>query len=38
MSLPSIATRDEWIVARRELLAKEKDLTKRRDELNVGPP
>jgi predicted dithiol-disulfide oxidoreductase (DUF899 family) len=35
MSLPSIATRDEWIVARRQLLAKEKDLTKRRDELNV---
>ncbi len=35
MSLPSIVTRDEWFVARRELLAKEKDLTKRRDKLNV---
>ena len=35
MSLPSIVTRDEWLVARRELLAKEKDLTRRRDALNV---
>ena len=35
MSLPSTVTRDEWLVARRELLAKEKDLTKRRDELSV---
>ena len=35
MSLPSIATRDEWRLARIELLAKEKDLTRRRDELNA---
>ena len=35
MSLPSIVTRDEWSAARRELLAKEKDLTKQRDQLNV---
>ena len=35
MSLPRIATRDEWLVARKELLAKEKDLTRRRDALNV---
>ena len=35
MSLPNIVTRDEWFAARRELLAKEKDLTKQRDQLNV---
>jgi predicted dithiol-disulfide oxidoreductase (DUF899 family) len=35
MSLPRIVTRDEWRVARRELLAKEKDLTRRRDVLNA---
>ena len=35
MSLPQIATRAEWLVARKELLAKEKDLTRQRDALNV---
>jgi predicted dithiol-disulfide oxidoreductase (DUF899 family) len=35
MGLPRIVTRDEWRVARRELLAKEKDLTRRRDLLNA---
>ena len=35
MSLPKIATRDEWLAARIELLAKEKELTRRRDALNV---
>jgi predicted dithiol-disulfide oxidoreductase (DUF899 family) len=35
MSLPKIASRDEWLAARRELLAKEKELTRRRDALNV---
>jgi predicted dithiol-disulfide oxidoreductase (DUF899 family) len=35
MSLPKIATRDEWLAARMELLAKEKDLTRRRDTLNA---
>jgi predicted dithiol-disulfide oxidoreductase (DUF899 family) len=35
MSLPEIVTRDEWLAARRELLAKEKDLTRRRDALSV---
>ena len=35
MSLPRIATRDEWLAARTELLAKEKDLTKQRDALNA---
>jgi predicted dithiol-disulfide oxidoreductase (DUF899 family) len=35
MSLPKIATRDAWLVARTELLAKEKELTRRRDALSV---
>ncbi len=34
MSLPRVTTREEWLLARRELLAKEKDLTRRRDELS----
>jgi predicted dithiol-disulfide oxidoreductase (DUF899 family) len=35
MTLPRIASRDEWLAARKELLAKEKRLTRRRDALNV---
>ena len=35
MSLPRIATRDEWLDARRALLDEEKDLTRRRDALNT---
>jgi predicted dithiol-disulfide oxidoreductase (DUF899 family) len=35
MSLPPVVTRDEWLVARKELLAKEKELTRVRDALNV---
>ena len=35
MSLPKIATRDEWLALRETLLAKEKDLTRRRDALNI---
>ena len=35
MSLPPIATRDEWLAARKELLDKEKELTRQRDALNV---
>src|SRR5947209_17798085 len=35
MSLPRIATRDEWLAARKELLVKEKELTRRRDALNA---
>jgi predicted dithiol-disulfide oxidoreductase (DUF899 family) len=35
MTLPRIATRDEWLAARRELLGKEKELTQHRDALNT---
>lgn len=34
MNLPPIASQDEWLVARRALLAREKDLTRARDALN----
>jgi len=35
MSLPEIASQEQWLAARTELLAAEKELTRRRDELNV---
>lgn len=35
MSLPRIASRDEWLAARTALLAREKQLTRARDALNV---
>ena len=35
MSLPEIATREEWLVARKELRAREKELTRERDALNA---
>jgi predicted dithiol-disulfide oxidoreductase (DUF899 family) len=35
MSLPAIVSRDEWLAARKELLAKEKELTRARDALNA---
>ncbi|HWD82340.1 MAG TPA: DUF899 domain-containing protein [Kribbella sp.] len=35
MSLPDVVGRDEWLVARRELLAAEKEFTKQRDALNT---
>jgi len=35
MSLPQIASRDEWLAARTQLLAKEKELTRQRDALNA---
>src|SRR3954468_16978980 len=35
MSLPQIATRDEWLAARTALLAKEKEMTRARDALNA---
>jgi predicted dithiol-disulfide oxidoreductase (DUF899 family) len=36
MSLPRIATREEWLAARTDLLAEEKDLTRRRDALSIA--
>ncbi|MCU1358132.1 MAG: hypothetical protein JWM89_3550 [Acidimicrobiales bacterium] len=35
MTLPKVVTRDEWLVARKELLAEEKELTRVRDALNA---
>ncbi len=35
MSLPRIATREEWLAARRELLTREKELTRQRDALSA---
>jgi predicted dithiol-disulfide oxidoreductase (DUF899 family) len=35
MSLPQVVSRDEWVGARKQLLAKEKELTRRRDALNT---
>jgi predicted dithiol-disulfide oxidoreductase (DUF899 family) len=36
MSLPKVATRAEWLRVRKELLDKEKDLTRQRDSLNTA--
>jgi predicted dithiol-disulfide oxidoreductase (DUF899 family) len=36
MSRPRIATRDEWLVARRELLAAEKEFTRQWDALSAA--
>jgi predicted dithiol-disulfide oxidoreductase (DUF899 family) len=35
MNLPKVATREEWLVARRQLLAEEKAMTRARDALNT---
>src|SRR5215212_10904898 len=35
MSLPQVVSREEWLVARKELLAKEKQLTRALDALNA---
>ncbi|MGK5553303.1 DUF899 domain-containing protein [Actinomadura kijaniata] len=35
MSLPEIVSREEWVRARKELLAREKELTRARDALNA---
>ncbi|ALC81202.1 MULTISPECIES: DUF899 domain-containing protein [Bacillus] len=35
LQLPNVVSRDEWLVARKELLAKEKEFTKARDSLNA---
>ena len=34
-NLPEVVSPDEWFAARRELLAKEKELTRMRDQLNA---
>jgi predicted dithiol-disulfide oxidoreductase (DUF899 family) len=36
MSLPKVVTRDEWLRERKELLAKEKELTRTRDALSAA--
>ena len=35
MSLPDVVTRNEWLAARKELLAREKEFTRQRDALNA---
>src|SRR6186713_1235537 len=35
MTLPKVVSRTEWLEARKELLAKEKELTRTRDALNT---
>ncbi len=35
MNLPQAVSREEWLAARKELLVKEKDLTRYRDEVNA---
>jgi predicted dithiol-disulfide oxidoreductase (DUF899 family) len=35
LELPEVVTRTEWLAARKELLSKEKELTRRRDALNA---
>jgi predicted dithiol-disulfide oxidoreductase (DUF899 family) len=35
MALPTIASREEWLAARKELLAREKEFTRARDQLNA---
>ncbi len=35
MSLPNIASREEWLTARKALLAREKELTRQKDALNA---
>jgi predicted dithiol-disulfide oxidoreductase (DUF899 family) len=36
VSLPDVVTREEWLAARKQLLAAEKEMTRRRDTLNAG--
>ncbi|WP_216205448.1 DUF899 domain-containing protein [Amycolatopsis aidingensis] len=36
MSDPEVVTREEWLAARRELLEREKELTRQRDEVNAA--
>ena len=36
MSLPDVVSREQWLEARRELLAQEKEFTRRHDALNAA--
>ena len=36
MSLPDVVSREQWLEARKRLLAQEKELTRRHDELNAS--
>ena len=36
MSLPDVVSREQWLKARRRLLAQEKEMTRRHDELNAS--
>jgi predicted dithiol-disulfide oxidoreductase (DUF899 family) len=36
MSLPDVVSREQWLEARRRLLAQEKEMTRRHDELNAS--
>ena len=36
MNLPQVVTQEEWVAARKRLLAKEKELTRQRDALNTA--
>jgi len=36
MSLPDVVSREQWLEARRRLLAREKESTRSRDALNAG--
>src|SRR6476619_8152597 len=36
MSLPAVVSREEWLVARKELLTREKNLTRLKDALNTA--
>lgn len=36
MSLPDVVSREQWLEARRRLLAQEKEMTRRHDELNAA--
>ena len=36
-NLPEVVSREEWLAARKELLVKEKELTRARDRVNADP-
>jgi predicted dithiol-disulfide oxidoreductase (DUF899 family) len=36
MALPEVVSHEEWLAARKELLAEEKAMTRARDALNVN--